>query len=158
MPASPISTTSRSAASAPCRSISERYRLLISADAPLGDRDTVTWAEVGAGAALPADAGHAEPPHHRPAAARRRRRADADAGVRFDDGAVLACAHRPLGQRDAGGAGRDAGPDRALRSIPIVEPEATHTIGLVVPPREPMTPLTAALVAEARRIAPLLSD
>jgi DNA-binding transcriptional LysR family regulator len=45
-----------------------------------------------------------------------------------------------------------------LRSIPIVEPEATHTIGLVAPAREPMTPLTAALVAEARRVAPLLSD
>jgi hypothetical protein len=45
-----------------------------------------------------------------------------------------------------------------LRAIPIVKPEAAHAIGLVVPMREPMTPLTAALVAEARRIAPLLSD
>jgi DNA-binding transcriptional LysR family regulator len=40
-----------------------------------------------------------------------------------------------------------------IRAIPIVEPEALHTIGLVVPAREPMTPLTAALVAEARRLA-----
>jgi DNA-binding transcriptional LysR family regulator len=45
-----------------------------------------------------------------------------------------------------------------LRAIPIVEPEASHTIGLVVPAREPMTPLTAALVAEARRVAPTLAD
>jgi DNA-binding transcriptional LysR family regulator len=45
-----------------------------------------------------------------------------------------------------------------LRSIPIVGPEASHTIGLVAPAREPMTTLTAALVAEARRVAPLLSD
>ena len=37
-----------------------------------------------------------------------------------------------------------------IRAIPIVEPEAVHTIGLVVPAREPMTPLTAALVAEAQ--------
>jgi hypothetical protein len=29
---------------------------------------------------------------------------------------------------------------------------------LVVPMREPMTPLTAELVAEARRIGPLLAD
>ena len=43
-----------------------------------------------------------------------------------------------------------------LRAIPIVEPEASHTIGLVAPAREPMTPLTAALVTEARRVAPLL--
>jgi hypothetical protein len=40
-----------------------------------------------------------------------------------------------------------------LRAIPIVEPEAEQTIGLVVPEREPMTPLAAALVAEARAVA-----
>ena len=53
----------------------------------------------------------------------------------------------------------NARPDRdAVRAIPIVEPEAVHTIGLVVPAREPMTPLNAALVAEARRIAATLDD
>jgi hypothetical protein len=40
-----------------------------------------------------------------------------------------------------------------IRAIPIVEPEAVHTIGLVVPAREPMTPLNVALVAEAKRLA-----
>jgi DNA-binding transcriptional LysR family regulator len=45
-----------------------------------------------------------------------------------------------------------------LRSIPVVDPTSVHTIGLVVPAREPMTPLNAALVAEARRIAATLSD
>jgi hypothetical protein len=40
-----------------------------------------------------------------------------------------------------------------IRAIPIVEPEAVHAIGLVVPPREPLTPLVAALVAEAKRLA-----
>jgi len=45
-----------------------------------------------------------------------------------------------------------------IRAIPIVEPEAVHTIGLVVPAREPMTPLTAALVAEAQRLASQLDD
>ena len=45
-----------------------------------------------------------------------------------------------------------------IRAIPIVEPEAVHTIGLVVPAREPMTPLTAALVAEAQRLAPELEE
>src|SRR5262249_61736175 len=43
-----------------------------------------------------------------------------------------------------------------IRAIPIVGPEAVHTIGLVVPAREPMTPLIAALVAEAQRLAPEL--
>ena len=37
------------------------------------------------------------------------------------------------------------------------QPKAVQTIGLVVPQREPMTPITAALVAEARRLAPQLS-
>ena len=45
-----------------------------------------------------------------------------------------------------------------IRAIPIVEPEAVHTIGLVVAEREPMTPLNAALVVEARRIAATLND
>jgi DNA-binding transcriptional LysR family regulator len=45
-----------------------------------------------------------------------------------------------------------------IRAIPIVDPEAVHTIGLVVPAREPMTPLNAALVAEARRIAATLDS
>ena len=47
---------------------------------------------------------------------------------------------------------------QTLRAIPIVEPDEVHTIGLVIPQREPMTPLTAALVAEAQRLAPALSD
>ena len=38
-------------------------------------------------------------------------------------------------------------------AIPIIEPEAVHQIGLVVPPREPMTPLVSALVAEATHLA-----
>jgi DNA-binding transcriptional LysR family regulator len=40
-----------------------------------------------------------------------------------------------------------------IRAIPIVEPEAVHTMGLVVPAREPTTPLVAALVVEAKRLA-----
>ena len=51
----------------------ERYRLLTSADAPLGNRESVTWAEVAQRPALPAHAEHAEPPHHRRAPARRGR-------------------------------------------------------------------------------------
>jgi hypothetical protein len=45
-----------------------------------------------------------------------------------------------------------------LRAIPITEPEAMQTIGLVVPAREPMMPVTAALVAEAQRLAPQLDE
>jgi DNA-binding transcriptional LysR family regulator len=40
-----------------------------------------------------------------------------------------------------------------LRSIPISEPRDIYTIGLVAPQREPVPPLTQALVAEAARFS-----
>jgi DNA-binding transcriptional LysR family regulator len=45
-----------------------------------------------------------------------------------------------------------------VRSIPIVEPAATHAVGLIVPHREPMTPLITALAAEARALAKVLGQ
>jgi hypothetical protein len=45
-----------------------------------------------------------------------------------------------------------------VRSIPIVDPAATHAVGLIVPHREPMTPLIAALVTEARALAKVLGE
>ena len=44
----------------------------------------------------------------------------------------------------------------SIRAIPIVEPELTYRIGLVVPPRNPMTSLISAIVHTARKIAPVL--
>ena len=90
----------------------ERYRLLTSADAPLGNRDSVTWAEV---AQVPLCLLTPDMQNRRiidRLLRERGRRVAADAGIEFDDPAVLACAHRPLGERDAGQARRDAGPDR----------------------------------------------
>ena len=40
-----------------------------------------------------------------------------------------------------------------LRAIPIVAPDARHAIGLIAPYREPHTPVLAALLLEARRMA-----
>ncbi len=45
-----------------------------------------------------------------------------------------------------------------VRSVPIVEPDVSHVIGLVVPEREPMTPLCASLIIEARAAAPTIAD
>ena len=42
---------------------------------------------------------------------------------------------------------------KGFRVLPIVEPEVVHTIGLIMPAREPMTLLMSALAAEARRAA-----
>jgi DNA-binding transcriptional LysR family regulator len=45
-----------------------------------------------------------------------------------------------------------------VRSIPIVDPLVTHAVGLVVPDREPTTPLITALLAEARQLAKILEQ
>jgi DNA-binding transcriptional LysR family regulator len=45
-----------------------------------------------------------------------------------------------------------------VRAIPIVEPDVSHSIGLVVPHRNPLTPLINALVSEAKQLAPILGS
>jgi DNA-binding transcriptional LysR family regulator len=45
-----------------------------------------------------------------------------------------------------------------VRAIPIVEPDVGHSIGLVVPHRNHLTPLINALVAEAKQLAPILGS
>jgi DNA-binding transcriptional LysR family regulator len=45
-----------------------------------------------------------------------------------------------------------------IRAIPIVGPENVHSIGLVTVHRDPMTPLTAALIDTAKHVASTLPD
>ena len=136
----------------------ERYRLLISADAPLGKRKKVTWAEV---AQVPLCL-------LTPDMQGRRiidqlvRNAGGDPQASLEsDAMILLYAQVRTGRWASimpAHLAATLGLTDVLRAIPIVEPEASNAIGLVVPTREPMTPLTAALVAEARRIAPSLAD
>ena len=137
----------------------ERYRLLTSADAPLGNRDVRHLGGSRAGAALPAHSRHAEPPHHRSAAEERGRRNRARRSK--SDSMILLFSHVRTGRWASVMPAKLAetlGLTATLRAIPITEPEAVQTIGLVVPAREPMTPITAALVAEAQRLAPQLDE
>jgi DNA-binding transcriptional LysR family regulator len=127
----------------------EQYRLLTSAEAPLGDRDRVTWAEVARiplclltpdmqnrriiDGLLHAAGGRAEP-------------------TLESNSMIVLFSHVRTGRWASVMPEKIAdtlGLTERIRSIPIVEPEATHQIGLVVPQREPMTPLAAALMAEA---------
>jgi hypothetical protein len=41
-----------------------------------------------------------------------------------------------------------------FRAIPIVEPDVSHTIGLIVSDRFPVQPAVAALMEEARAASP----
>jgi DNA-binding transcriptional LysR family regulator len=131
----------------------EQYRLLTSQDSPLGERDRVTWAEVAKiplclltpdmqnrriiDGLLQAAGGRSEP-------------------TLGSNSMIVLFSHVRTGRWASVMPEKLAdtlGLTERLRAIPIVEPEATHQIGLVVPPREPTMPLVAALVAETMYLA-----
>ena len=135
----------------------EQYRLLTSAGSPFADHKSVTWADVGRIplCLLTPDM-------------QNRRIVDqllASSGNRpeptLESNSVIALyAHVKTGQWSSIMAEKlveTLSVAEPIRSIPIIEPQAVHQIGLVVPRREPMTPLTATLFAEAKKlIAPQL--
>lgn len=134
----------------------EQYRLLTSESSPLGDREQVTWAEV---AGIPLCLLTPD--------MQNRRIIDQLLGATGaqveptleSNSMIVLFSHVRTGRWASIMPEKLAdtlGLTERLRSIPIVEPTAVHQIGLVVPPREPMTPLTAALVAEARLLAEAL--
>ncbi|MCF8532381.1 MAG: LysR family transcriptional regulator [Reyranella sp.] len=135
----------------------EQYRLLTSETSPLGDRSSVSWAEVAQvplclltpnmqnrriiDQLLHAAGGQQEP-------------------TLESDSMIVLFSHVRTGRWASVMPARLAdtlGLTEHLRSIPIVEPEVVHAIGLVMPDREPMSPLTAALVAEAKLLAKSMS-
>ena len=136
----------------------ERYRLLTSADAPLGNRDSVTWAEV---AQVPLCLLTPDMQNRR-IIDRLLKAAGSEARPTLEsDSMILLYSHVRTGRWASVMPAKIAdalGFTDTIRAIPITEPDAVQTIGLVVPSREPMTPITAALVAEARRVAVSLDD
>lgn len=131
----------------------ERYRLITAADAPLGNRDTVTWAEV---AQVPLCLLTPDMQNRRIIDALLRSAGGNPQPTLESNSMILLFAHVRTGRWASVMPAKLAetlGLTETIRAIPIVEPEAAHTIGLVVPAREPMTPLNSALVAEARRLA-----
>ena len=136
----------------------ERYRLLTSAEAPLGNRDSVTWAEVSQVplCLLTPDM------QNRRIIDRLLKTAGSEARPTLEsDSMILLYSHVRTGRWASVMPAKLAdalGLTESIRAIPITEPDAVQTIGLVVPSREPMTPITAALVAEARRVAVSLDD
>jgi DNA-binding transcriptional LysR family regulator len=130
----------------------ERYCLLTSADAALGNRDSVTWAEVSR---VPLCLLTPDMQNRRIIESLLRAAGSEPRPMLESNSMIVLFAHVRTGQWASVMPEKLAetlGLTETIRAIPITEPEAVHTIGLVVPPREPMTPLAAALVAEARRI------
>ncbi len=135
----------------------EHYRLLTSADAPLGNRDTVTWAEV---AQVPLCLLTPDMQNRRIIDRLLKGAGGESRPTLESDSMILLYSHVRTGRWASVMPAKIAdtlGLTDTIRAIPITQPKAVQTIGLVVPQREPMTPITAALVAEARRLAPQLS-
>jgi DNA-binding transcriptional LysR family regulator len=133
----------------------EEYRFLTSADAPLGDRDSVTWAEVGK---VPLCLLTTDMQNRRIIDRILRAAGVEPAPTLQSNSMVVLYSHVRTGRWASimpAVLADNLGLTPAVRSIPITEPEVTHTIGLVAPQREPMTPLLTALVAQARRLAVL---
>lgn len=131
----------------------ERYRLLTFAGNPLGDRNRVTWAEVGRIelCLLTPDM------QNRRIIERLIRDAGAEPAPILESNSVILLFDHVKSGRWATvlpeKLAKTLGVTAPLRSIPIVEPEELHEIGLVVPQRDPVIPMVAALVAEAKSLA-----
>ena len=131
----------------------ERYRLLTSADSTLGDRDQVTWAEV---AKVPLCLLTPDMQNRRIIDGILRRAGTEPSPTLESNSMIVLFSHVRTGRWASimpAVLADTLGLTDTIRSIPIVEPDVTHAIGLVVPHREPMTPLTAALVTEAQKVA-----
>ena len=129
----------------------ERYCLLIAADRPLGGRATVTWQEV---TQVPLCLLTPDMQNRRIIDRRLR-----DAGVEpaptlQSNSMILLFSHVRTGRWASvmpAGVAEIMGLPGSIRSIPIDDLVTPPAIGLIYPRREPLTPLTAALVLEARR-------
>jgi DNA-binding transcriptional LysR family regulator len=136
----------------------ESYRLLTSPDAMFGDRDQVTWKEVGQVplCLLTPDM------QNRRIIDRALRSVGAEATPTLTSNSLLVLyTHVKTGRWASVMPAKLAetlGLEDAVRSIPIVDPIVTYSIGMVIPQRDPMTPLIAALVQTAREIAPTLQS
>jgi DNA-binding transcriptional LysR family regulator len=136
----------------------ERYRLLTSADATLGNRDAVTWAEV---ARVPLCLLTPDMQNRRIIDRLLKSAGGESRPTLESDSMILLFSHVRTGRWSSIMPAKlveTLGLTDATRAIPIGEPDAVQTIGLVVPAREPTTPLTGALVEEARKLAPTLDN
>jgi DNA-binding transcriptional LysR family regulator len=131
----------------------EQYRLLTSESSPLGDRDKVTWAEV---ARIPLCLLTPDMQNRRIIDSLLHAAGGQPDPTLESNSMIVLFSHVRTGRWASVMPEKLAdtlGLTERLRSIPIVEPEVVHQIGLVVPPREPMAPLASALVAEASSLA-----
>lgn len=132
----------------------ERYRLMIAADAPLGNREQVTWAEV---ARIPLCLLTPDMQNRRIIDRLLREAGNFEGTPTLESNSmILLFSHVRTGRWASvmpAILAETLGLTGAVRAIPVVEPSAVHTVGLVIPNREPLPPVSAAFVAEAYSVA-----
>ena len=135
----------------------EHYRLLTAADSPLGNRESVTWAEV---ARVPLCLLTPDMQNRR-IIDRNLQKAGSDITVMLESNSMIV-----LFSHIQSGRWSSIMPEKLthifglsakVRAIPIVDENEIYTVGLVAGPREPLTPLVAALMLEAKRVAAALA-
>jgi DNA-binding transcriptional LysR family regulator len=136
----------------------EEYRLLTSRSGTLGDRDKVTWSEV---AKIPLCLLTTDMQNRRILDGLLRAAGGEPSPTLESNSVIVLFAHVRTGRWASimpEKLAETLGLTESVRSIPIVEPLITHTVGLVIPNREPTTPLITALIAESRQLAKILDE
>ena len=131
----------------------ERYRLLTNVGNPLGERDRVTWSEVGK---IDLCLLTPDMQNRRIIEQLIRNAGSEPAPILETNSAILLFDHVKSGRWATvlpEKLAKTLGVEAPLRAIPIVEPEAVYEIGLIAPQRDPVIPSVAALVAEAKALA-----
>ena len=129
----------------------ESYRLLTAADSELGQRPSLRWADL-AGVPLCLLTPDMQ---NRRIVDQLLRRAGVDVAPTLESNSMqVLLSHVRTGRWSSVMPAiliETLGVGDHVRSIPLVEPEAYHTVGLITPRRETQTPLVTALIAEAKR-------
>lgn len=131
----------------------EQHRLLVSKSSPLASREKVTWSEVGR---VPLCLLTPDTQNRHLIDSRLRAAGCEPAPMLTSDSMIVLFSHVRSGHWGSVMPSRlvDAlGRANEVQVLPIVDEEPEPTIALVVPKREPLPSLTAALVTEARRLA-----
>ncbi|PSJ60226.1 LysR family transcriptional regulator [Pseudaminobacter soli (ex Li et al. 2025)] len=132
---------------------SERYQLITAAGTPYSERQSVTWAEVST---LPLCLLTPDMQNRR-IINRHLEEAGVEARTTLESNSMIVlfshirtgkwASIMPLNLAETFGFAEP------IRAIPIVEPDASHLVGLVAAHREPHTPMVSALLHEARLLA-----
>ena len=135
----------------------ERYRLLTAREGEFEGRSSVTWAEVGR---LPLCLLTPDMQNRRIIDQMLRNAGIEPEPTLVSNSTIVLVSHVRTGRWSSilpPILADSIGLPEAVASIPIIEPDMSHAVGLVVPHREPTTPIVSALVAESRRLAASLA-